>query len=34
MDRSKLIKSRELKIFEIECEDPDIFEKICHGQNK
>lgn len=34
MDRSKLIRSRELKSFEVEYEDLDIFEKICHGQNE
>lgn len=34
MDKSKLIKSREQKSFEVECEDLGIFEKICHGQNE
>lgn len=34
MDRSKLIRSRELKCFERKYEDPKIFEKMCHGQNE
>lgn len=34
MDRSKLIRIRVPKSFEIGGEDPDIFERICHGQNK